>query len=515
MNSDSLVEYVTNAARGKTENIEIKAVDTPGGRFQIDWDREEPLTRFGSLAYFANYLHEGGLFAEWCDAAPLNYTSHNAPTKRAVMGTIFLSILAGHTRYAHISSLDGEQVAADMLGIGEIVSHDSVSRSLTRGVEEVWEEWQMEQALKCFLPLTTTDYILDMDVTIKPLFGHQEGAVVSYNPHKPGRPSHAYHVFQIALLRIVLWVDVLPGDEHAGKRGMMSLWKLLHRLPRNCWPKLIRGDIGYGNQLIMDECEIEGVKYLFRLRITNKIKALVKSWLRDGSSWKRHPEGWESREGVIQLDGWNRARNILIIRKRKTPRQQDKILPSQSEFEFVHSEDDSNYEYEVLCSNQDESSDSWYPRYRQRSNGENINDELKNQWCWSGFTTQDLRRCRIMARTTALIANWWNIFCRLAEPEEHKEAITSRPRLLENLGRMTFGGGQRHILISCKHSESDAIRCQFTHVASVLQKIRLTATQLGRDSRWALILSVAFYVFLKGCILHSPWDTGQLLLSNL
>jgi hypothetical protein len=28
---------------------------------------------------------------------------------------------------------------------------------------------------------------------VKPLYGRQEGAVVGYNPHKPGRPSHTYH----------------------------------------------------------------------------------------------------------------------------------------------------------------------------------------------------------------------------------------------------------------------------------------------------------------------------------
>ena len=28
--------------------------------------------------------------------------------------------------------------------------------------------------------------VLDLDATIKPLYGHQDGAVVSYNPRKPG-----------------------------------------------------------------------------------------------------------------------------------------------------------------------------------------------------------------------------------------------------------------------------------------------------------------------------------------
>ena len=49
---------------------------------------------------------------------------------------------------------------------------------------------------------------------------------------------------------------------------------------------------------------------------------------------------------------------------------------------------------------------------------------------WDGFTTRDLARCQIMARFIALIYNWWNLFVRLAEPDRHLEAITSRPLLL-------------------------------------------------------------------------------------
>jgi hypothetical protein len=46
-----------------------------------------------------------------------------------------------------------------------------------------------------------TPWILDIDTTIKTLFGKQSGADVSYNPHKPGRPSHALHTYFVSHLR--------------------------------------------------------------------------------------------------------------------------------------------------------------------------------------------------------------------------------------------------------------------------------------------------------------------------
>jgi hypothetical protein len=66
----------------------------------------------------------------------------------------------------------------------------------------------------CTTPLLGEPWVLDMDSTVKTLYGHQEGAEVGYNPHKPGRPSHTYHTYMLSSLRLVLRVDVLPGDEY-------------------------------------------------------------------------------------------------------------------------------------------------------------------------------------------------------------------------------------------------------------------------------------------------------------
>ena len=72
------------------------------------------------------------------------------------------------------------------------------------------------------LTVLTTPWVLDCDTTIKPLYGRQEGAVVSYNPKKPGRPSHACHAFLMAGTRLILDVDVA---QQIGIRAS-ELWRL-------------------------------------------------------------------------------------------------------------------------------------------------------------------------------------------------------------------------------------------------------------------------------------------------
>ena len=48
---------------------------------------------------------------------PLRLTSPNAPAKRDVLGTVLLSVLAGHWRYAHITALRADAVNAPLLGM--------------------------------------------------------------------------------------------------------------------------------------------------------------------------------------------------------------------------------------------------------------------------------------------------------------------------------------------------------------------------------------------------------------
>ncbi len=78
-------------------------------------------------------------------------------------------------------------------------------------------------------PLLAEPWILDVDTTIKPLYGHQEGAALGYNPKKPRRPSHCYHTYSMASTRLILDVDVSPGDEHASRHCAPSLWALIDR----------------------------------------------------------------------------------------------------------------------------------------------------------------------------------------------------------------------------------------------------------------------------------------------
>ena len=207
-------------------------VDTFGGRVHVEWDPQAAVTPLGQLPFFTEFLQVSGLFDPWVASCPLFLTSPNAPSKRDVLGTAVLAILSGHQRYAHISALRGDTVNPPLLGMSKVVSEDSVRSNLGKLDEIQGVTWLQDHLGDCVRPLLSEPWILDSDVTVKPLYGHQEGAVKGYNPHKPGRPSHTYHTYFISSLRLVLDVEVQAGNQTASKYSTPGLWELLGRLAR-------------------------------------------------------------------------------------------------------------------------------------------------------------------------------------------------------------------------------------------------------------------------------------------
>ena len=118
-----------------------QVVDTLGGRMHVRWDAAAAATPHGQLVFFAEFLATTGVFERWVSSCPLQYHSGNAPDKRDVLGTLMLGLLAGHRRYAHITALRGDAVAAQALGMNKVISEDALRRALERIDEAPSTAW--------------------------------------------------------------------------------------------------------------------------------------------------------------------------------------------------------------------------------------------------------------------------------------------------------------------------------------------------------------------------------------
>ena len=486
------------------------AVDTFAGRIHIEWDHNTAVTPMGQLPFFIEFMKASGLYDSFLADCPLCYTSPNAPNIKDVLGTIILSILAGHKRYSHVTTIRTDQVNPELLGMVAVASEDSVRRAFTLVDEKAATDWLDRHLAQSTRPvLGLAPWILDTDNTVKPLYGKQEGAVVSYNPKKPGRPSHSYHSYFMANTRMALGVEVEAGDKHTGKHVAVGLWRYLDSLPRELWPVFIRGDVSFGSESIMYEAEERQLHYLTKLRLTSNVKKLIERVIAKGD-WVDAGQGFRGADTTLRLTGWSKSRRVIVLKR--PIRGEVLITDGQLNLAFIETENGiKKYEYQVLVTSLPDELLAVAQHYRDRGDCENCFDELKNQWGWGGFTTKDLHRCRIISRLVALVYNWWSLYARLLNPDKHHEATTSRPLMLQSVGRKTTHAGQTTVTVTSTHAKVTVVQAAMQELTRFFKELTRAAEQLGVAGRVSLIAQRAFRKLLASL---PPLPTPKLLPST-
>jgi len=493
----------------------VTSLDTFAGKIHVKWAPEAAVSSLGLMPFFIEFLKTSGLFDKWVADCPLHYTSGNAPEKRDVLGTLVLSVLAGHWRYAHINAIRSDGINPELLGMTGVASEDSVRRGMKAMDEAASGQWLKGHLKASYEPLLEEPWVLDVDTTVKPLYGHQQDAKVGYNPTKPGRPSHAYHSYFAANIRMVLDMEVQAGNQTAPSFAQPELWEFVDGLPEPSRPVFLRGDSHWGAEKAMVGAEERGLGYLFKLKQSANVKKLI-GQIFGKEEWVEAGQQWQGREDVLRLSGWTKERRVVVLRRRlrsKPAAEAETVGKSKSRRKAAKqltldlpelTYQGMQYEYVVLVTSLTDEVRSVAQHYRDRGDAENNFDELKNQWGWAGFTTQDRKRCQIMGRIIALVYNWWTIFMRLGIPDKHAEAITSRPLALHGIARQTRHGNQTTVEITSTHAKASQIAKILTQVSGFLKRIKTIAEQLTQGERWKLILSAAFRQFLGGKVLGSP-----------
>lgn len=240
--------------------------------------------------------------------------------------------------------------------------------------------------------------------------------------------------------------------------------------------------------------ELLDQKYLIKLPQTPGVKRLIEyNWSRE--DWQDVGKGSQAVETQLKLESWSKPRRVVVVRTpaKDKPSTEEIVIgkkaKQQQNLQFGDAIDPvKRWDYAVLVTNSDYELTAIAQLYRDRADCENGFDELKNQWGWGGYTTQDLERCNLAARAVALIYNWWSWYVRLAHPTTRLEAITSRPLLLSGVARLTEHAGQSRLLLTVNHAASDLIKTMVTNVRKGLDAILATAPQLTKRQRWGALV---------------------------
>lgn len=205
----------------------------------------------------------------------------------------------------------------------------------------------------------------------------------------------------------MLDVEVQGGKAGGAKHSLPRLRQLIERLAREERPALVRGDNAFGNERVMLKMEGIGQRYLFEPRQSAGVKRLIEKQWRHGD-WQSVGHGFDAVQSQLQLTGWRCARCVAVLSRRvKGNLAVQTSETGQQTLQFVgRTKHVKRWEYAVSVPTANYPLEAIAQLELDRADCENGFDELKNQWGWGGYTTHDIERCNLSARTVVLICNW-------------------------------------------------------------------------------------------------------------
>ena len=455
-----------------TEGIHLRGegdftFPTAGGRVRLTVT-DDALTPYGGLVPWAAFTKHLGIAEQLAADCPVERISPNAAPVYDVIQSFMLTALTDGRRFSHVERLREDPTIPELFGMEAVVSDDTVRRFFKSIAPDVGAEWMARHAKPMWGALPE-QIILDWDSTVQPKYGHQEGAAVGYNPGKPGRRSFHPLLGVVARTRLCPAYRFRSGDTVTATQWQEAMEDAQRWLgARTVW--LNRGDLGLGQDAVMawHEDRTDRPRFLFKLKLTRGVRTALQQVPSEQWQGPATLGAWQVAEGQIQLIGWKRPRRVIFAR------QLQGSVPAAKSGEFW---DNNKHEFAVYVTNLPLDYTAWQIQqlYRDRADTENVFDELKNQWGFSGFCAKSRATTELAARLLLMVYNLWVLFVRFIVPHKHTEAKRGRRWFLLIAARLVQSGRQKEVQISIRGGWAQQLRDGFLRLH---EWIRTTAPQL-------------------------------------
>ena len=205
---------------------------------------------------------------------------------------------------------------------GAVPSIDTLYDDLRRfGPEELegLEALMAEQGLQLLRDGRLDRVTIDIDTTVMPLFGHQEGALPGSNPRYHGRPSHHPILARIAETDTVFGARLRPGDTGLGETDVEDVEQWLDRAREAAGPKaLITVRIDAGGDCAALLGAIHGRRALFVVKAKQTPNLLGAAMQQtDWHTVDIDADGKPSRQAAqldFQREDWPPGYRVIAIR---------------------------------------------------------------------------------------------------------------------------------------------------------------------------------------------------------
>jgi hypothetical protein len=271
--------------------------------------------------------------------------------------------------------------------------------------------------------------LIDVDSTVKTVFGYQEGATKGYNPHKRGALSYHPLIAFCCDTKEIMQAWYRTGNAYTSNGVVEFMKQLLSHLPRRV-RIVFRGDSGFFVGALLALLERLGHGYLIKVKL-KKLVALL-----EPQEWTSIPDnpGWEQCEFQHKCSSWEKTRRFVAVRveQEEKPEAEPKLLDIK--------------QYDYFCYVTTEPLSPWatHKKYGKRATCETWIEEAKNQMGLGQIKTDNflanaaIFQCAVLAYNTV---RWMALMSGSAKLRRW-EIQTVRVFLVRVAGKLLTGSNQ-------------------------------------------------------------------------
>jgi len=399
---------------------------------------EKNLTGNAGLVHFGRFIDKLNLHERLNSHLSITRASNADYQAADVVVILVLGVLAGVKHMSHMAILGMDSAIRTIFGWKIFPVASTFSRIFKlfthkhcKELSEVEDEIRRLVWKKKWFGRIT----IDLDSSVRGVFGTQEGAEKGYNPNKKGQRSYHPLFAFIAETCECLHNWFRPGNTYSANGVVEFMKECYARLPKGVWKVFVRGDSAFFIGALLDFLESKGAEYLIKV----KMKGL--EILLSGKKWRkvRNMPGFEVTEFFYQCSDWLRPRRFVAVRVLVEVKTDGLLFPE--------------YVYEYFCYVTNANLTPWkaHKKYGKRATSENWIEWCKNQMAAGSILTQDFWVNSAIFQTCILAYNL--MIWMMQQTQKHKmneEPNTIRFRLIHVPARLLTGS--RRLLLKLSES---------------------------------------------------------------
>jgi len=233
-----------------------------------------------------------------------------------------IGLIAGATSVVQIVKVWADEVLKKMAGWEEVPVDTTIGRIMklvTHGdIVELTgiihrfrgQVWKRAVRSGHKLRSALSDMWIDVDSTVKGVYGNQEGADVGYNSRKKGQKSYHPLIAFVSETKEILHSWFRCGSAYTSN-GIVEFMKECMVYTKKRVRVIFRGDSGFFSGELLEYLESVSAGYLIKVKLKNLAGLL------EGRRWEavEGDAGWEQADFLHQCAVWNRARRFVAVRE--------------------------------------------------------------------------------------------------------------------------------------------------------------------------------------------------------